>query len=92
MSHSCTTNSAIVGADKKHGSLYRCKICRQYWAIQSDRLWEDEVLDLDEELIEYEGIPQGYSPVFRGPGEMGLASSVLFGNTISEKILKEDFC
>jgi hypothetical protein len=92
MSHSCTTNSAIVGADKKHGSLYRCKICRQYWVIQNDRLWEDEVLDLDEELIEHEGIPQGYSPVFRGSGEMGLASSVLFGNTISEKILKEDFC
>ena len=90
MSHSCTTNSVIVGADKKHGPLNRCKICRQYWLIQSNRLWEDEVPDPDEQLIKHEGVPDGYSPVFRGPGEMGLASSILFGNRISEKILEED--
>jgi hypothetical protein len=89
MTCSCTTNSVVVGSDKKYGSLYRCKVCHEYWVIQSDRLWEDEIIDPEDELIRHEGIPEGYSPVFRGRGELGLANSILIGSTVDCRILNE---
>ena len=75
----CDIKSPIVGAHPKYGPLRKCQKCKGYWVAQSNRFWE-EVLKGDES-------PNGYSRVFYGPGELGLANSILCGCSIKQAIL-----
>lgn len=65
---------------EQFGAVHRCKDCDRYWCFQPDRLWDDETdPDFDDELI-FENAPKGQTPVFFGPGEIGLASLLTIHN------------
>ncbi len=83
-SHSCCRSSSVaVGHNPRYGPVYRCGHCKNYWAINSNRLWE-EVNDgpTDPDM--------GLSQVFFGSGELGLGNALALGSQFGAMLLQVD--
>jgi hypothetical protein len=79
----CKDHSVIVGHNPRHGAVYRCNHCKNYWAINSNRLW----IDINDPVTDP---GMGLSQVFFGPGELGLANALVIGSQFGSLLLGVD--